>query len=451
MRLDHLNYQKYLDSIAKELKDCEIYSPLLLNTKTLLFPVANEPNKILVISLNTLSPLIYLTRSDLFFSTLENSFLNHFRKNYGRSVLKNITLSKNDNIVYLDLQSTYEGNKKFTLVAELISHSPNLLLLEDNTIKLSFFSYKNRPSNLGEIYKENIEFNLSNGDTLISEQLLSEHFANEIELRNREKYADFRKYINGKIKTINKKIKEINNDKKKADEMLKMNEIADSIFGLGIDIKTRVKSVEIEGKTIELDPSKTILENCQIFYKKAKKARLTLEHVNSNLENAYNDLKNFESILSDFESQDEKGKDEILLVYKPNKKHEVKPTIMNRPWKYNLNGTYIYFGRNASQNDYLSFVMKSDREYTWLHIKDKSGAHLIIASRKPTKNELLFASEFALICSHVKTGEIVYTKKKNVRKGHTLGEAILKNYQTIKLNTVREETVKAFENIKRCD
>ena len=134
-----------------------------------------------------------------------------------------------------------------------------------------------------------------------------------------------------------------------------------------------------------------------------------------------------------------------------NQKKEIKETIFNKPYKLNLNGTIIYFGRNASQNDYLSFVMKLDREFTWLHIKDKSGAHLVIANKKPTEAELLFACEISLLCSRASSGEVVYTKKKNVRRGHTLGEAILKNHSTIKLNNIRKETIEAFALAKRVD
>ena len=95
--------------------------------------------------------------------------------------------------------------------------------------------------------------------------------------------------------------------------------------------------------------------------------------------------------------------------------------------------------------------MKLDREFTWLHIKDKSGAHLVIASKKPTDNELLFASEISLLCSRATSGEVVYTKKKNVSRGHVLGEAILKNHSTIKLNNIRKETIEAFALAKRVD
>ena len=50
MKLNHLNYDEYIKSISEELIGRVLYSTILLNTKTLLFPLAEEPNKILVIS-----------------------------------------------------------------------------------------------------------------------------------------------------------------------------------------------------------------------------------------------------------------------------------------------------------------------------------------------------------------------------------------------------------------
>mgnify|MGYP003293749304 FL=1 len=128
------------------------------------------------------------------------------------------------------------------------------------------------------------------------------------------------------------------------------------------------------------------------------------------------------------------------------KHHQITQSVANSPYKINLNGTIILFGRNAVQNDYLSFGMKLDRDFTWMHIKDYSGAHIVIKNKKPTEAELLFAAELALIQSKKTAGEVIYTHKKNVRKGHTLGEAILKNYSTIKLNNVRKETIEKIKN-----
>ena len=195
MRIKHQEYSNYLSSLIKEIGGKEIYSPLLLNNKTLLFPLADEPNKIFVISLNQSTPIIYLIKSDMFFSSLDNSFLSHYRKTYGRSIIQNISLSQNDNIVYIKLQSTYD-EKEYELIAELIPNSPNLLLVEKGIIKSAFFTYKNRPSKIEEKYVENCEFKLQNGDLILTSEIIKSHFQNEIEIRNREKYSEFTKFIN---------------------------------------------------------------------------------------------------------------------------------------------------------------------------------------------------------------------------------------------------------------
>ena len=239
---------------------------------------------------------------------------------------------------------------------------------------------------------------------------------------------------------------------KKAEENQKFKDFADEIYTLDLDLKSKISSLELCGETVKLDASKTLSENCQNFYKKAKKAKETKRHFQTNIDNAQKSLDEYTKILKEFEASDEKRKDKLVETYFPvNKKKETTETIFNRPWRYNLNGTYIYFGKNASQNDYLSFVMKMDREFIWMHIKNLSGSHLVVCSKKPTENELLTAAEFSLLCSHQKAGEIVYTKKKNVRRGHTLGEAIIKNQQTIKLNSIREETKEIFNLAKRVD
>ena len=95
--------------------------------------------------------------------------------------------------------------------------------------------------------------------------------------------------------------------------------------------------------------------------------------------------------------------------------------------------------------------MKQDRQFTWMHIKDKSGSHIVIATLKPTDDQLLFGAELSLYLSKEKTGEVQYTRKKNIRRGHSLGEAIVKNYSTIKINNIRERSINLFETAKRCN
>ena len=451
MRISHSNYQKYIENLSKEIEGKLLFFPILINNETLLFPFADDYHNSLVVSLNNRCPLIYKINCNIFFKSFDNSFLQKFHKIFNRTIISGLDLSEKDNIVFFRLESN-ESDESRVLVAELIPNSPNLIVLNDGKIEEVYYKNKNRDLSFGTEYQLPETLSELNGEQEITEEFLESHFKTEDENRYKEKYSEFVKFLNSKIKSVNKKISSINGDLKKAEENEKYREFADEIYTLGLDLHAKVDNVKIGEEVVKLDVSKTIGENCQNFYKKAKKAKETKKHFQTNIDMAQKSLNEFNRILDEFNKGNEKEKDRIVEAYFPvNKKRETEKTILNRPWQYNLNGTYIYFGKNASQNDYLSFVMKMDREYTWLHIKNVSGSHIVICNRKPTENELLFACEFALLCSHKKTGEIVYTKKKNVRRGHTLGEAIIKNQTTIKLNNIREETVEAFAKAKRID
>jgi len=451
MRISHSSYQKYIKILSSEIEGKLLFSPILINNETLLFPLAEDYHNSLVISLNNRCPLIYKINCDIFFKSFNNSFLQKFKKIFNRTYISNIKLYDKDNVVMFELHSN-ESDQSRVFVAELIPNCPNLIVLNDDKIETTFYNNKTRDLSVGAEYELPESLNELHGEQEITPEFLKSHFEIEDQLRFKEKYAEFIKFLNNKIKSANKKISSINGDLRKAEENQKYKDYADEIYTLGLDLKSKKESLELSGEIVKLDVSKTLSENCQNFYKKAKKAKETKRHFQTNIENAQKSLDEYNKILANFNDADEKEKDRLMETYFPvNKKRETQETIFNRPWKYNLNGTYIYFGKNASQNDYLSFVMKLDRDYIWMHIKNLSGSHLVICSRKPTGNELLTAAEFALLCSHQKVGEIIYTKKKNVRRGHTLGEAIVKNQQTIKLNSIREESKEAFAKATRLD
>jgi len=434
--------------IKSEAANHSFGSPILLSPNALLFPDLQIPNKALVISLMPNDPFIFLLEDKHFYSTLESKSFLKLRKEIGRFEIKDIKLNPDDLIVEIDIVN--EDYRELKFVVELISRCANFILLEDNKVVETLLSYSNRKLIKGKeyFYPSKPEFEFNKSCTLSKNERLSEILEN----RFNNKYADFKKYIHNKVKISKRKIDNIEQDKLHALEDLKSSDIADEIFTLGLNMKSHLNEITLSNSTLKLDESKTLLENVEKLYKKAKKAKITLDKSDVNLANAKKEYEEFLAVENKMKTATEKEADDLVSTYGiDKKKKEIKKTEFNRPWKVNLNGTIIYFGRNASQNDYLSFVMKLDREFTWLHIKDKSGAHLVIANPKPTEKEILVACEIALLCSRCTTGEIVYTKKKNVRRGHTLGEAILKNHSTIKLNTVSKETTALLETAKRCD
>jgi len=445
MKISLTSYQKYINSLYANFIGEQLYSPILLNNETLIFPFEKIRNHYLVLSLNNNDPLLYIIKNEEFFSGFETHKFLKFKKIIGKSILKDLTISSNDFIVEIKLQNI-ESNNNITLVAELVSKKPDLLILENSIITESFLG-KHTINEKYEYPRKSPEFST---DIAVKDEDFAVHFQNQIVIRKKQKYSAFEKFLNSKIKAINKKISQIENDVLVANENLKCEEFANEIFTTGLNLKGHYDSLCLSNGCIKLDESKTLLENIEKLYKKSKKAKETIKRAETNLSNAKNELYQFTQIKNQFDNSSEKDADKIVDLYgQKNKKKEVAETIFNRPYFINLNGTYFYFGRNASQNDYLSFVMKLDREFTWLHIKDLSGSHIVICNKKPTENELLFACEIALICSKVSSAEVVYTKKKNVRRGHTLGEAILKNHSTIKINNVRKESIDKFALAKR--
>lgn len=452
MRISHFSYSKYLVTIKKELIDQKFNSALLYNSKTLVIPFMEKAKEVLIIDLNSKQPLFFKAKSDMFFSSFENKFIDKYRKLIGKAVLKSFELAKDDLLVTLTLESleTYE---RYSLVIQLIPNNPNLFLLDESGKLIAhYFSSKNKTFEIGKTFEIEKNTNFVEGEIEVNDQLLIRLLEEEKDARNKDKYGPFLKFINNKIKGANKRIKAIENDVNIASKNLIFKEIADEILSTETNLKTHKESLDFNGEKIAIDSSKTLLENANHFYHKTKKAKETISRSQINIENSQKEKQEYEEILREFAQGNEKQKDELVQTYfNFKKKKEIKKTNQNRPWKVNLNGTIIYFGRNASQNDYLSFVMKIDREFTWLHIKDKSGAHLVIANKKPTENELLTACELALLCSRCTSGEITYTKKKNVRRGHVLGEALVKNYSNIKLNNVRKETIDLLEKAVRLD
>ena len=451
MRINHNLYQDYIKKVDEQIHEQNMFSPILLNNETLVFNFANL-NESLIISLNNKTPLVFLYKDNNFYSSFENKNFLKIKKEIGKSIIDNIKLKNDDNILIVNLTSNIDIIvRNLILYIELFPNKPNFILCKNNNeIICSYFNDDSRNLSEGTIYNFPTTFDSLKGDINVDKILFDQIYKNEIIIRNKQKYIDFNRFITNKIKSNKRKISNIENDVKKAQENLLLKEKANEILCLQIPLKNHIDKIDIFDKEIILDKNKTILENVELMFKKAKKAKETISLSNKNIENAKEEISYYEDILKRFNESSEYQKDKIVQeIGQIKKKKEIKETPFNKPYKINYNGTIIYFGKNASQNDYLSFVMKLDREFTWLHIKDISGSHIIICNKNPTEKELILASEIALINSKMTSGQITYTKKKNVRRGHFLGEAILKNYSVIKINNISNITKEILKKATR--
>ena len=452
MRFRHHSIEKYIKENDHLFLGKAFFSPVVLSKDTLLFFSCEKNRKFMVFDLSTKNPCFYVSTTEKFFESLNSVFASQLRAISNEYMVVDYQLKKDDFVLKFQLAISNNSHEDLFVYFEIFPNHPNLVVTDiHNNIIMSFNHSKNGEPKNGTKYEYPNVKNSVDGDVVFDQRVANDLFAQSLQNRRQEKYHDFISNLEGKIKKCRTKIGNIENDKKNAELQQKYQQIADNLLISGVNLRQRLSNVIVDGDCIELDGSKTVSENIQIFYKKVKKSKETIRLVETNLERARNEIVLYESILKQvLEATSEKEADKIVALYSPKKKKEVMVTEFNKPWRINYQGVYFYFGKNSSQNDYLSFVMKHDRQFTWIHMKDKSGSHIIIASLKPTEDQLLFGSELALYLSKMKAGEVQYTRKKNIQRGHSLGEAIIKNFNSIKINNIRERSIKLFETAERC-
>ncbi|MDR3215103.1 MAG: NFACT RNA binding domain-containing protein, partial [Bacilli bacterium] len=124
--------------------------------------------------------------------------------------------------------------------------------------------------------------------------------------------------------------------------------------------------------------------------------------------------------------------------------------ILNYSCFKDENNNQYYVGKNALQNNYLSFKLAQPHDL-WLHIKDLSGAHVIIKSNDINDDILLKGARLALAFSKATINnnyEVQYTLVKNLKKiKGQLGRVSFTTHQSIiVLND--QQILKELEQIK---
>ena len=108
-------------------------------------------------------------------------------------------------------------------------------------------------------------------------------------------------------------------------------------------------------------------------------------------------------------------------------------------------GLPIYVGRNARENDRLTFgLAKSDD--LWLHARGTPGSHVVVRLEKgkdPPIETLLDAATLALLYSDLKTsgkGDVIYTKRKWVKKakGQAPGSVLVTQEKALHVSLDRQ-------------
>ena len=256
------------------------------------------------------------------------------------------------------------------------------------------------------------------------------------------KFQSILHFLTRQREKVDKKILQTESLQEDNLKRLKDKEKADWIYQSMLDLKSTHSSIQMGDEWLQLDPTKTLNEHDQSFYKSYHKAKKGLVYLENMLAD-YREQRDYLDSLSDYvaiTSQDSLADLEKELVpfgYKkaktkqPGKKTNQKPKIMKLE---DEDATY-WIGKNNVQNAYLTheFAQKDDM---WFHVKEATGAHVIVRTHRLTESVIRKAASLAAYFSKLKDSSSIpvdYTKVSMIKKIPKLSiyKVTYKNHHTI--------------------
>lgn len=215
-------------------------------------------------------------------------------------------------------------------------------------------------------------------------------------------------------------------------------------------------SLEVEGRTIALDPDKSPTENAQQRFRMYQKARSGRERLQEREQTTANQLAALEQLATLLEVATERDQiDQIALEAEeqglvPASAHSPKQQKQQQTARKRLarrkplrlvssDGFDVYVGRSASQNAEVTFKIGRPDDL-WLHVRAIPGAHVIIRSggREVPERTLHEAAGVAAFFSRARAEPLVdveLSRRRQVRKvpGGAPGLVTYRAEQTIRV------------------
>ena len=439
-------FNKIVNDLKEKIIGCKINNITVINSHDFLCSLSMIKEEKLIISLNHQHPFLSLLRVRETLPTITGKLNESLRKLLKDAYLVDMCLENDDRIVHFIIQKANDFYEKVVshVYLECIPQRANLVFTDVNNKIIHALHYapltSSRPILNGLSYELPTHGSLKSEEETPSLEEIKEHasqyYQDALNVHRKEKFTPLYRYIKTRIKSLAKKSEVLKQEIKEAEAHL--NDAEHGNYLLAYQKEDELLEAYIKDYNLSLDKDKTIVENANQLFKKYKKSKRTIEMAKLEIEKAQEESDYLSYLLA---SSQYLNDDELLALSQellPRQKQS-KKTI---PIKYGTivyDGVKILYGKNASSNNELTFKVADKNDY-YLHIKDYHGAHVIVKNNKPSNDVLLVASELCLVLSNKEAGEVMLAKMKDVKKGHTLGEAILLNYTTIVLNEVRSST-----------
>ena len=442
-----------VSNISNKIEHNHMSNITVINSTDLFITFSNYRKEKLLVSLNPAHPFISLVDIKNPCGTKVSNLSDTLRKEVKDSYLSKIETLNNDRVVsfkYIFTNDYFDKEERY-MILELIPHRPNLILV-NNENKILFATHyadltNERPIEKGLIYKSLINNNVVQESTFDYEKFqkkANDYYQTALRKRLEEQFKPVLQHIKSRIKTLKQKIKVLNQEMEIAKENYKWKEIGSTILTYAYN--EELLKEYISENEIPYDQGQTPGVNANKCFQKYKKAKRTIEIDENELKKTESEIEYLETCLAQSKYMTEDDIIEMANLLFPKKfKIGAKQKIQSKYGELAVNGYKIMYGKNAKQNDQLTFK-RANKNDLFLHIQNEHGSHVIIEGNEPDNDTILTACEIALLLSGKDCGDIQYTLVRNVKKGSYLGQAILTSYKTYTIKQIREETQKLLSN-----
>lgn len=465
--MNALDYEKYLPYLKTVLEGSSLSSPSLYDENTYVFRIIKSSKKRLTIVLKNNDPRLYFSDDENTPSSLSSSTLDKLKREMRHPYINKVEVVKGDRIIkfsFAFINSVYKEETRY-LYVELIPHHANMVIT-DSSGKILFVhkatSFQSpRPLSIGLIYEPP-----SQKETIFEDKPFSplqyekECLQKEKDLaatRKKERFGWLLEDNKRREKSLKRKISNLERDIAEATRRLDDGKYGDAIYTNYSSIQKGDESFIYEGETIILDPKKTVSENAEAYYKRAKKAKETLIHAEKLLEEARKGLLDAESAIVQIENADEEGLEvlskELGLTKdkspKKGKKDRGGLSYSSLPYETQHDGVRYLFGKNAKQNAVLTFLLETQKDHYWFHQEGESGSHLIIKKDNPSEKEMSLACELIIALNGYEDGTVMVARRDEIKSGSALGHAILGKYEVRRVNSVSKLVKELIDRAKK--
>ena len=346
------------------------------------------------------------------------------------------------------------------LVAELLGRRSNLTLLDPQGVISGALKPRLLRDLVGEVYRppQAGPSSLRRRDCRFSSSLEARTWFDELIL---QQYRDRLAVRGGRLlRKARKILDQVEGDLRRCQEAKTYKKWADLLLAFQHQLPARGTSAQVadlfeDGAPLDipLNPALDIPQNAQHLYKKQSRLKKGRAHILARLERAQARVDQLARLDQRLQVADD---DELLELastleqFHP-RRPQKQPSTRMRPARDEpfrtfqaRDGSVILVGKSATDNHKLTFHHARGRD-TWLHVRDRPGAHGVIRSQSVGDSvppeTLLDAATLVAYFSGIKAGgdtDVSYALRKDVRPAGKPGLVYVSRSRTVHVVVLRE-------------